>query len=215
MDPGLAFGAPGEVGGVVPALGPQDVEVDVAVADMAEGADPAPGCEGGHGRRGLVQEARDLADRDRDVVLPGRPLGLLGGGLVLPQGPEGRSLGLAGGDDGLPRDPVGTGLGEEGLHQPSRTVGVRRSHLEQNPPGRGAGQGVALARDVAQGEVDPLAGHQLEGFKPGVGDPAGAGQEAEGRLRALHRHHGDGPAGGTREQLDAGGGDHAEGALRT
>ena len=215
MHPGLALGPAGEVGRVVPALGPQDVKVDIAIAHVAKGTDAAAGGEGGHGPAGLTQEAGDLADRHRDVVLPGRPFGLLGGGLVLPQGPEGGGLGLARCDDGFADDARLGRLGQQGLHEVAGPGRIRGGDLQENAPGRSAGQGVPLAGDIAEGELDTLAGHQLEGLQAGVGGPPGPGQKVEGIVRAVQADHGHRPAGGPREELDAGGGDDAQGALGT
>jgi len=61
----------------VPTGGLAEVEVQVPVAEVAEGEGPRAGDESGHRRRGPVDQLGDGGDRHRDVMLDRAPLELL------------------------------------------------------------------------------------------------------------------------------------------
>ena len=101
-----ALGPEGEEGGVVAAGRAEHVVVEIAVADVAEGADADAGVEAVQGGLGLVEEVGDARNGHGDVVLPAAALGLLGRRLLLAQLPEGGALDVVPGEDGSVTRPV-------------------------------------------------------------------------------------------------------------
>jgi hypothetical protein len=83
--------------GAAPA-GAADVEMDVAVAEMAEGDHRVPGEARLHRRAASVMKAGMAGDRHRDIVLGRRPVLPLRLGDRIAQPPEGLRLRLARGD---------------------------------------------------------------------------------------------------------------------
>ena len=75
--------------------GGADVEVDIAVAEMAEAAGDHPGESAFDLGRRLDEEARHVGDRDRNVVRQRLALSALGLRDGVADAPEGVGLGLA------------------------------------------------------------------------------------------------------------------------
>ncbi|MNU03058.1 hypothetical protein D3C72_2469600 [compost metagenome] len=79
--------------------------MDIAVAEVAEGADSRIGDESHHRRIGLGEEARHARHRHRHVMLDRPALGLLRLRHAFTQVPEGLLLGERRGDHGVLDQP--------------------------------------------------------------------------------------------------------------
>jgi len=95
-----------EEGLLVHANGLAQVEMNVAVAQVAEGASADAGEFAFDHRRRPGDEFGDLRHRHRDVVLDGATLVFLGLGDGLPETPQLPCLGSAGGDDCIIQEAV-------------------------------------------------------------------------------------------------------------
>jgi hypothetical protein len=138
-----------------------DIEVDVAVAEMAEGHRPAAGQQLLAERQRPLQEARHGGDGDRDVVLGGRAGAAQPLDDRLADLPQAARLLLAGGDGGVEHQPVLQRGGQRLLqHRAERRLGGARQ-LDQQVVAI-AGQRVGGARDMGQRQLDAGARHQLE-----------------------------------------------------
>src|SRR5260221_3072900 len=90
-----------------------DVEVDVAVAQMAEAGGDNAGEGGLHLGRGFEDEPRHITHSDRDIVRQRRSLGALGFGNRIAQFPESVGLRFVGREDGVADDPLLHRRGEQ------------------------------------------------------------------------------------------------------
>ena len=112
---------------------------------------------------GLGHEAGHGLDRDRNVVLGGRPVLLLGFGDRVAQPPEALGLGLARGDHGVAHQPGLQRRAQPFVEQPLRARRRHRRHrLDQHVPRRRRGQRRARPRNVGEDEVEDALRHQLE-----------------------------------------------------
>ena len=140
--------------------------MDVAVAEMAEGVDPAcPGSAPRPPRPRSVDEAGHRLDRDRNVVLGGRAVLLLGLRDAVAQPPEALGLRLAGGDRRVVDE---AGLQRRAQALVEQFLRARRRHrrdrLDQHVPGRRRGERRPRARDMGEDEIERALRHQLEAF---------------------------------------------------
>ena len=106
----------GEEGFQITAQRAQHVIVDVAVADVAEGADTGPGVEAFDGGGRLLEEVGDAGERDGDIVLPAPSLGPLGRRLFLAHLPEGGALGVILDDGGVVDQAGLEGVAQQPFH---------------------------------------------------------------------------------------------------
>ena len=86
----------------IAALRRAEIEMDVAVAEMAEGTGRAPGTSFSHGCGALRRGSPGCCDRHRDVVLDRGAFGLLRFGHAFAQLPQSGALRLASRDDAHP-----------------------------------------------------------------------------------------------------------------
>ena len=125
-----------------------DVEVDVAVAQMAEAA----GDDAGKGAFDLAaastMNARHVGDGDRNVVRQRRPFGALGLGNGVAELPEGLGLGLVGGDHGVADDAL--------------LEARRRAALRAPPPMSVTGSAVVASTSTCQAML-PASGGRVPG----------------------------------------------------
>ena len=124
--------------------------MDVAVAEMAEGADPqTPGSDGLAGPCRFVDEIGDARDRHGDIVLDRPALEALHVGDVLRATATGLgTLRLAGRDRGVLDDPILDGLAEDRLER-ALEIGVR-------PAATTVRSGRRLSCSPASGRTAPL-----------------------------------------------------------
>ena len=187
--------------------------MDVAVSDVAEGADPGTRVEAFDGGRGLVQKFGDPGDGNRDVVLPATAFWPLGRGLFLAHLPEGGALGIVLGDGGVVDQAGLEGVGQQPLQGRIGRTGLARDQFDQDVPGRRAVQRLAGVGDVGEDEAhaDPL--HQLEGLDPAAGFGLGAGQQFDSGRRRIQPDHRRRATAHDGEQFQGRGCNHTQGAL--
>ena len=153
----------------------------VAVAEMAEGAEPDPRHRRHERRAGPGQEFRHAGHRHRDVVLDARALERLCVRDGFAQAPEIRRLGAAFRDHRIEDEAAVHGLGEHGLEGLAQAaVAASRAQLDQQIVVVGHPERVARIRDVAQHEVETEPLHPFERRHVVVAQGAGAGEQLGG-----------------------------------
>ena len=185
---------------------PGDVDVDVAVAHVAEQPGPGGGIDAGHQRRHLFHKVGQRSGRQRHVQLVGWTQGVDRLGVGLPVSPELGSSGRPGGHHGVsqPRHRGG-GVGQVGGGFPP--VG----HLDQQDHRVAIGEGVGQTGDGAH-QLEAGLQHQLAGVEGGK-RPAEDDGGGHGVGRRVEGQQGGGPFGGGWHQPEAGGGDDGQGPL--
>ena len=195
-------------------LGPQRVEVHVAVAHVAVDHHARIGCERQHFGRGIGNEVGDLRQRDRDVALDAAAGACLRIRDFLAQQPEGARVGNARGNRGVGHQAALHALFENRHQRRVQAFGVAaRGQLDQHHPVMGAGQRCAELRHGFQHQRQRRARDQLEGRDGLAGHALGFGQQFDGGMRVFHRDPGRGRGAGQRHQLEHGGGDDAQRAF--
>ena len=171
---------PREIGRGVGAFRLGQVEVDVAVADMAEGHRPDAGQPFGHPGRGADDKVGDPADRHRDVVLDRARIELrLDDRLA--DAPQLLGLRAALGDDAVSDQLLFERRFEQPLQQRAdAALGLAGRHLEQDVPGMRRRQRIDGPGHVNQRQIERRARDQLEGGQLIGGGGAGVSEE---------RHH--------------------------
>src|SRR5580704_6590385 len=202
-----------EIRGGVGAFRLGQVEVDVAVADMAEGHRLDAGQPFGHRGGGAGYKVGDPVDRYRDVMLDRARIELrLDNRLAdLPEFP---GLRAALGDDAV-RNQV---LFERCLKQPLQkradaALGLARRHFEQDVPGMGCRQRIDRPGHAYQRQIERRAWDQLEGGQLIGGTGAGVGEERHGILYPGEPEKHCLDFARSREQLQGRGGDDPERAF--
>ncbi len=205
----------GEEGLGVHAHGLAEVEVDVAVADMPEGAHAKARHFGLAGRTRLDQEIRDTADRHGDIVLDRGTFMLLVFGKRLSQMPEGGRLLVAGGDGGI----LDFAHFQSGFHDFQQQRLQLRVRLGAREFHEGVGcvlprERIARTRRMAGDNLKAKTGDDLEGGEPIARALPQAGEERNDLRRSSRAHKGRGARLRQREELQHGFRDDAECALR-
>ncbi len=189
-----------------------DVEVDVAVAEVAEAA----GDDAGEGTLHLLlrveDEARHVRDGDRNVVGEGLALGALRLRDGIADFPEGLGLGFVCGDRRVGDDALVERGDEKPLDFGAETGFRVRRRLDQHVPGMVGGERGARAGNVPQHELERVLRHQLEAFDI-VGARLEEAQQVERLRRAGDPCPGDRARRDRRHQTQRGRGDHAQGTL--
>ena len=204
----------GQEGGPVHADRLAQVEVDVAVAEMPEGADAQARQRSLAGSRGPVEEFGQARERHRDVVLDRAALGLLDLGQALAQVPEIASLRLARRKGGIP-DPVFAMRPGEHRRQEFAgvLVGPRGGDLHQGIGPVAARQGRPGPGAMAQDDLQPEGHHVLEGGERRPGLVPQRPEQAERGLGGGEAHEGHRARQGARVELQHRRRDESQGAL--
>jgi hypothetical protein len=193
------------VDGVVVGVGAEHVDVDVAVAEVAEDDRHRTRSDTLDDRPEVLDEPRQLAQRHPDVHLvryPGRVERL---GVALAQAPQALALAALVGHDGvLDARPV------ERRHQLVGRIAVTGA-LEQQVRRRAARERERRA-EVVEDELDALVGHELGGVQRGQGgtDPGQQRGDLGDRAKGDEGRHARGQQ---RHEPPADAGDDAERAL--
>ena len=160
-------GGRGAQGVVVAVPGDQrgaEVEVQVAVADVAVGHQADAGQDRLERRADAVGPGGEVADGQRDVVLERGALDLLGLGDALAQRPQRGALGRAAGDGGVldepPLDRFGQGRLQRGV-EVGRCRPARRGRTSRHRRSRVVRAGQVGQHQVERGPVDDLEGGQV------------------------------------------------------
>ena len=185
------------------------VEMDVAVAEMAEGDDARAGREGFDRGRRLLDQGGHEADRDRDVVLDRGALLALRLGQALAQTPKRRPLIERGGDRGVLNDVLierRLESARQGFVEPARRLGGR---LHENVPVVPAAQRRARAA-VAERDVVSVAANQLKARNRGAEALARYSQKLQRVLGTSKTDEGRRPRARVGKEPERSGGDDAQ-----
>ena len=199
----------------VHALGLAEVEMDVSVADMPEGADAQPRHLDLAGCTRLDEEIRDAADGHRDIVLDGGALMLLDFGQALSQMPEALGLPIARGD-GRILDLALLQGGFQHFEEQRFEIGVRLGAREFD---EGIGcvprrKGITRARRMAHHDFQPEARDELESREAVTRALPKPREEGDDLRRSRGADEGRGTRFRQREELQHGFRDDAQRALR-
>ena len=190
----------------------RDVVVNVAVAQMAEGHRPGArhGLRNGCARRG--DEVRHARDGHRDIVLDRAAFQLLHVGHQFAQAPE---------ISGLLERACQRGVFDQAVAQchlkqaqQARASFRLRGELDQHIPVMCRGQRLACLGAMFQRIVDADAWHELKSLHVSAGHCLRQLEEIERALRACQADEGRLRAARARVELQHGGGDDAQRALR-
>lgn len=196
----------GGIGAVIVGGDAEDVDVEIAIARMAEEDGPGPGMESSEAAAHLAFKGRELRAGKGDIELVGDAFGGDGLGVALPVGPEAVPTGAVGGE----QDGIRVGEGGEGGGERGRGVGGAGAFDEQiaGPWGREGWREPGVAAD----ELEAFGEEDLRGFEAGDGGPDGA-DDLEGGGEAGEAEEGDRAEGALGHQAEAGAGDNRERAL--
>ena len=194
---------------LVHVCGLAEVEVQVAVAHMAERHGSDARDQLCHGSQGLLDEAWDVRHRYRDIVLDAAALALLRLRNRLAQLPQCRCLGRAAGQSRVGNQAVVQCLSHECLGR-----GACNRQVDQHVPRRSGCQRIQRARHVLEHQVEGEARDHLESQHAAVTRYlARQSQKIEHRLGSRHRRKRGFHLAVAREQLQHRGGDDSQGSL--
>ena len=153
-----------EEGSFIRALRLRYVEVNIAVAVMAERDRARAGNERGHGCARLLDEARNFRNRHGNVVLDAAAFKFLHLGRRLPQGPEGIGLRLGSRDGGI-RDNAFPGcVLQNGQGRAfGKSLGKGGRYFKQCIPGITPGERIAVLREVREKKIEKNARDEFKG----------------------------------------------------
>ena len=140
-----------------------NIVMDVAVAQMAEGADT--GARDGSKNRLFRRrhELRYSGNRDGDIVLDGAALRLLRIRHALAHVPQCLTLGFGGGDHGILDQPGLKTTLQQQLHHRIRRLGrIGGGDVDECVPVMGLFQGIAHAGNMSGGKLHANPWHELE-----------------------------------------------------
>ena len=190
------------------------VEVQVAVADVAVGDEPRLRDLGRDPGRRAFRERREAVDGQRHIVFEARAVAALPLRDVLAQLPELAAFAFALREHGIGGEAGFERRGERALqHRVERILGAGAREFAEHVPGRGTRERRAAAGDVLQHEVQRQLRHELEARHAVAARGAQVSEQLHGR-----RHRGDRDEGGRhgprhREEPQRRRGDHAERAF--
>src|SRR5690349_15898606 len=144
-----------------------EIEMQIAVADVTVGNEPAVGDVVAEPLRRPCYKHRQRGDRQRNIMLQTRPIEALGLGYGLPHFPQCLTLAVALGHDGIEHLPGFErrcqGLGQQLVQL---FIPTGRAELAQDVPLIRLVEWILDPRNVSSGELDTDSGDQLEGADP-------------------------------------------------